>query len=520
MRLADTRIATRLGVAFALLILMMVLAVGVAVQRFAQVREGNRALIGQEWVKAEAAHSVDLLARANARRTLELLVASDAAHEAQVRARIADNKRGVDAALATLDRLVTRAEGRALLERVRTRREAYVASFSQAADLVAAGRRDEAVGWVNTRTLPLIDALQSEIAELVKLQKSLLEQRSAELEAGIAAAQRLMWALCAAAALVGTGLALAITRSVTRPLGQAVALARRVAAGDLGSRVAAGGRDETGQLLTALGEMNASLVRIVGEVHAGSAAIATATGQIAAGNLDLSQRTEEQAAALEQTAASLQELSGSVRATADGGRHANALATQAAEVADQGGVVVRRVVDTMGAIDRSARRIAEIVTLIDGIAFQTNLLALNAAVEAARAGEQGRGFGVVAGEVRALAGRAAEAARQIHGLVGESVAQVDEGGRLVAQAGDTMARIVDSARQVAGIVAEITAAGESQASGLGQIDQAMVQMDQVTQGNAALVEQAAAAADSLAGQARRLVQAVGLFRLAPGGVPA
>jgi len=312
---------------------------------------------------------------------------------------------------------------------------------------------------------------------------------------------------------LGALLAFTIARIVARPLSEAVRVAQAVAGGDLGSRIEVNSKDETGQLLEALREMNASLVRIVGEVRTGTDTIATASGQIASGNQDLSSRTEQQASSLEETAASMEQLTSTVKQNADNARQANQLAVSASEVAVKGGTVVGQVVDTMASINESSKKIVDIIGVIDGIAFQTNILALNAAVEAARAGEQGRGFAVVASEVRNLAQRSAAAAKEIKGLIDDSVGKVRVGSDLVGEAGQTMQEIVGSVQRVTDIMGEITAASQEQTQGIEQINQAITQMDQVTQQNAALVEEAAAAAASLQEQAGSLVQAVSVFRL-------
>jgi len=268
-----------------------------------------------------------------------------------------------------------------------------------------------------------------------------------------------------------------------------------------------------GQLMQALKDMNGSLAKIVGEVRSGTETIATASGQISRGNLDLSSRTEQQASSLEETASAMEELTGTVRQNSDNARQANTLALSASEVAVKGGAVVSQVVDTMGSINESARKIVDIIGVIDGIAFQTNILALNAAVEAARAGEQGRGFAVVATEVRNLAQRSAAAAKEIKTLIGDSVDKVVAGAKLVDQAGATMNEIVESVRHVTEIMSEITSASQEQTAGIEQVNQAISQMDQATQQNAALVEEAAAAAASMQDQAGSLVEVVGLFKL-------
>jgi len=311
-----------------------------------------------------------------------------------------------------------------------------------------------------------------------------------------------------------------VSRSVTGPLHKAIGIARQIALGDLAVDIDAGSKNETGQLLEALTDMRDSLVGIVGKVRASTDTIATASSQIASGNLDLSSRTEAQASALEETASSMEEMTGTVKQNADNARQAQQLSRSAAQIAVKGGAVVSQVIETMGSINASSKKIVDIIGVIDGIAFQTNILALNAAVEAARAGEQGRGFAVVATEVRNLAQRSAAAAKEIKGLIDDSVAKVGIGAKLVDQAGATMVEVVASVKQVTDIIAEITAASVEQTSGIDQINQAIMQMDDVTQQNAALVEQAAAAAQSLQEQAQTLSQVVGVFKLAQGHAPA
>ncbi|HEU4851849.1 MAG TPA: methyl-accepting chemotaxis protein [Telluria sp.] len=322
---------------------------------------------------------------------------------------------------------------------------------------------------------------------------------------------------CIAALILGMIVAISIgawlVRAITRPLNEAVAIAGDIAAGDLTRHIEVKSQDEMGVLTDALKKMNDSLVSIVGQVRTGTDMIATASNQIAHGNMDLSARTEQQASSLEETASSIEELTSTVRQNADNARQANSLAQSASDVAGKGGAVVSEVVTTMQAINESAKKIVDIIGVIDGIAFQTNILALNAAVEAARAGEQGRGFAVVASEVRNLAQRSANAAKEIKALIGDSVEKVDAGSRLVNQAGMTMAEVVDSVKRVTDIMAEITAASVEQTAGIEQINQAITQMDDVTQQNASLVEEAAAAAQSLEQQAGELSQLVSVFKV-------
>jgi methyl-accepting chemotaxis protein len=311
-----------------------------------------------------------------------------------------------------------------------------------------------------------------------------------------------------------------LIRSITVPLGAAVGMAQTVAAGDLRSELRANSQDEIGDLLRALKAMQDNLARIVGQVRQGTETIHQATVEIANGNQDLSGRTEQQASSLQQTAASMVQLSSTVRQNNDNASEASRLADAASSVAQRGGVAVEQMVQTMGSINESSRKIVDIIGVIDGIAFQTNILALNAAVEAARAGEQGRGFAVVASEVRNLAQRSAAAAREIKELIGDSVGRVEAGSRLVGQAGMTMEEVVASVQQVTAMIGEIASASAEQRDGIEQVSTAINQMDNVTQQNAALVEQAAAAADALQQQAARLNEAVSIFKLHEGASPA
>jgi methyl-accepting chemotaxis protein len=294
---------------------------------------------------------------------------------------------------------------------------------------------------------------------------------------------------------------------------------RRIAAGDLATPVPAARHDEVGRMIVALADMQQRLQGLVNDVRRSTEGITTASTEIAAGSQDLSVRTEQAASNLQQTASSMEQLTATVRQSADSAQHANRLATSAASVAERGGHVVSQVVSTMNAISESSKKIADIIGVIDSIAFQTNILALNAAVEAARAGEQGRGFAVVASEVRSLAQRSAEAAKEIKALIEASVDKVDSGSKLVADAGATMTEIVTSVQRVTEIIGEITASAAEQSDGIGQVNTAVTQLDRMTQQNAALVEQSAAAAASLEDQAGRLAQVMATFKLEPGPAP-
>ncbi|TQI78104.1 methyl-accepting chemotaxis protein-2 (aspartate sensor receptor) [Serratia fonticola] len=321
------------------------------------------------------------------------------------------------------------------------------------------------------------------------------------------------------AIVAGVLVAWRISLQITHPLHHTLELAQRIATGDLSQTPTSSRRDEMGQLLNAVATMSQNLRDMIEKIQMGVSQVSTAAGEIAAGNTDLSSRTEQQAAAVEETAASMEQLTATVKQNADNAHHANQLATDASQTAQQGGKLVSNMINTMRDISSSSQRIAEITTLIDGIAFQTNILALNAAVEAARAGEQGRGFSVVASEVRNLAQRSAQAAKEIEGLITESVSRVQTGTALVEDTGSTMEQIVRSVTHVRDIMAEIAAASDEQTRGIAQIGQAIVEMDHTTQQNAALVEESAAAADSLEEQAEMLLQSVAVFRLAENSAP-
>jgi methyl-accepting chemotaxis protein-1 (serine sensor receptor) len=372
---------------------------------------------------------------------------------------------------------------------------------------------DKAVAGMDREPSQLLDQAGDLIA---KASSEVAERAAATAQRATTISLGVMLVVCA----LGIAGAVAFSRTVVNPLDNAVRVSQAVASGDLTVAAHVQGKDEIAQLLNALHAMQQSLSRVVSNVRNNADSVAAASTEIAQGNNDLSARTEQQASALEETSASMEELSSTVQANAENARQANQLAVSASTVAVQGGDVVAEVVTTMKGINDSSKKIADIISVIDGIAFQTNILALNAAVEAARAGEQGRGFAVVASEVRSLAQRSAEAAKEIKGLIHASVERVEQGTTLVDKAGATMTEVVASIRRVTDIVAEISAASSEQSAGVAQVGEAVMQMDQATQQNAALVEQSAAAADSLKVQAQQLVQAVAVFRLAETDAPA
>lgn len=379
--------------------------------------------------------------------------------------------------------------------------------------LVKSDAPSSEIAVIDDKIDKLIDSYEALFMQIATSLQGEASDAGAAFDAGVSSTRTITLSSALIGAFLLVALALHIARGITSPLRRAVAVAEATAQGDLGQSIPHEGSGELADLMRALSQMQGSLATVVGTVRRGSEGVATASAEIAQGNHDLSSRTESQASALEETAASMEQLSSSVRLNADNARQANQLALGASSVAVQGGAVVSQVVDTMKGINEASRKISDIISVIDGIAFQTNILALNAAVEAARAGDQGRGFAVVASEVRALAGRSAEAAKEIKALIIANVERVEQGSSLVDQAGVTMTEVVNSVKRVTDLMGEISAASNEQSQGVSQVGEAVMQMDQVTQQNAALVEEMAAAASSLKSQAQELVQTVAVFKL-------
>ena len=456
-----------------------------------------------------------------------VLVATPADRDAE-KAVVAKAHEKVTATLAKLKAAIARApevseRERQLFSEVEGIESRYGPVALNIVSLALADKRDEAIAKMNADCRPLLAGLIKASNAYVDHAQAVAVEDVKAAEAAYATNRIVLIAACALASGLAVVLALAITRSLTRALGAEPAqlneAAHRVAVGDL-SPVSGAQDAPAGSVLASLGEMQTSLARVVGQVRNASDSIATGSAQIATGNADLSQRTEEQASNLQQTAASMEQLSGTVRTNADTASQANALAAQASAAATRGGETVGTVVATMQDIAASSKKIADIIGVIDGIAFQTNILALNAAVEAARAGEQGRGFAVVASEVRSLAGRSADAAKEIKALIGASVDRVEVGARQVNEAGAAMQDIVTQVQHVNQLINEIAHATGEQTSGISQVGDAVTQLDQVTQQNAALVEESAAAAESLKQQAAQLAEVVSVFRLSGGSVAA
>ncbi|MGJ7569957.1 methyl-accepting chemotaxis protein [Variovorax sp. RB2P76] len=513
MSLKNLKIGTRLGLGFAAMLLLMAVIAGTGFLRLASVGQSTDEMIAHALVKERLANQWSNLLGPTIVRSFAMVKATDPTVVAYFAKARADSSALINPVQKKLEEMLTSPEEKKLYAGVADARAVVLEVIEKINKLKAAGQSDEASAMADNQFASGLVVYEDAVAKLAAYQRDKIDVLSKGIAADHASGQTLLLALSAIALVLGALFAWRLTLGIVRPLGRAVTVAETVAAGDLSADIVVESRDEAGQLMHALREMNASLAKVVGEVRSGTETIATASGQIASGNQDLSSRTEEQASSLEETAASMEELTSTVKQNADNARQANQLAVSASEVAVRGGSVVGQVVDTMGSINASSKKIVDIIGVIDGIAFQTNILALNAAVEAARAGEQGRGFAVVASEVRSLAQRSAAAAKEIKTLIGDSVEKVEEGSKQVEEAGRTMEEIVGSVRRVTDIMGEITAASQEQTSGIEQINQAISQMDQVTQQNAALVEEASAAAQSLQEQAGSLVQSVSIFKL-------
>ena len=509
-------IGKRLAMGFALMLLLAMSITAIALWRLQASATATQDMMDVPLAKERLINDWYNNVNAGVRRTTAIAKSSDPSLVSYFAADVAAaTTLSSSLQKAIADRLSSDQE-KALFDKIGEQRKGYIAARDEINRLKKQGLADEANNVLDRQAAPAAKAYLAAMVDLQTHQRQAIDTQARQVNELNSSSRTLLLTLGMLTLAAGGVLAWLITRSITAPLRAALSTAQQVAAGDLSSIVQLSGRnDETGVLLQALKDMQARLAQVVGHVRGNAESVATASAQIAQGNMDLSARTENQAAALQQTAATMDQLSSTVRNNADNARQANQLAAGASAVAARGGEVVSKVVDTMRDIDANSKKISDIISVIDGIAFQTNILALNAAVEAARAGEQGRGFAVVAGEVRSLAQRSAQAAREIKTLISTSVEKVEQGTGLVDRAGSTMGEIVQAIQRVSDIVAEISAASSEQSNGVTQVGQAVNQMDQATQQNAALVEESAAAAESLKGQARQLVDAVAVFRLAP-----
>ncbi|WP_347557859.1 methyl-accepting chemotaxis protein [Robbsia sp. KACC 23696] len=513
--LRNISIGAKLGIGFGLTLVGLCLIGALALLQVSRVYQSTDALANNWMPSVLILGNVQSAATAVRRGSLGAVLAiTPEGKAAQLKIR-SDALAGLDKSLGTYRTLVSSPEEQQLLDAFTSVWSDYMKADEQIKALNDAGSDHFAEARKLAASSSL--ALFAKAVDLIS-QDIALNNRGANDAAATAATDyhktlMVTVVLIVLAVSISVIAALVITRSIVLPIRRSLKVAETVAQGDLTSEIVDEGKDETGQLLRALRHMNERLADLVGRVRNGSESIATASAQIAAGNADLSQRTEEQAASLQETAASMEELTAAVKQNTENAQQGNILAANAAQVASRGGVVVGRVVDTMKEISESSQKVAEIITVIEGIAFQTNILALNAAVEAARAGEGGRGFAVVAGEVRTLAQRSASAAKEINTLIGKSVQTVSSGSKLAEEAGHTMNDVVQSVKSVTDLVSSISAASSEQQTGIEQVNIAVSQMDQVTQQNAALVEQASAAAQAMAEQSKRLRDTVTIFKL-------
>jgi methyl-accepting chemotaxis protein len=512
----NLHLAAKLGAAFTAVLLLSVLVGGFSIWELAQVNDNSKRL-SSHWMPAMRVIE-DIKSQIARVRTRELqyIISTDLAEMDRYDKVIAKDLDDLHVMQENYIKLLEEPEEKRMYGEFIELWTRYMQEDAKIRAAARAGESDKAKLLIRGESNKLIVALRGQVDKLVDFYTDGGNAAAVEGDRRYRSSRMLIISLMLVGALLGAACALLITRWLMRSLGGEPAYANeivnRIAAGDLSVQVQTRKGDNS-SLLFAMKSMRDSLAKVVGEVHGATTLISTASDQIATGNLDLSSRTEQQASSLEQTAASMEQLTSTVRNNTDSATRANALAHSASSIARKGSQVVGRVVDTMGSINASSRKIADIIGVIDGIAFQTNILALNAAVEAARAGEQGRGFAVVATEVRNLAQRSAAAAKEIKTLIGDSVTQVTIGSKLVNDAGATMDDVVASVQRMTDIMAEITHAGQEQSAGIEQVNQAISQMDAVTQQNAQLVEQAAAAAQRLRDQAATLAQMVSVFQL-------
>lgn len=511
--LNNLKLAPRMALAFGLQVVITAVLVSIAIvaakSTESEFKDVQSNFLPKVYALVEWETEVNEIARASR----NILIMDNEAEVAKQRQEIDSSRANIKKHVDALEASIVSVEGKAALAELLKFRAAFVQDLDEFMALLAKGDKDAARKQLLEKTrltqLAYIEAMDKLSAQ----QKGLLESAGKEVHEEIAREVTLLISGLIIAVVLSLALSWWLVRSITTPMKEALALSEAVAEGDLSRSVQAEGRNEMAVLMRSLGAMSQRLSEVVGTVRVNAEAVATASAQIAQGTQDLSQRTEEQASSLQQTASSMEELGSTVKNNADNARQANQLAQQASGVAQQGGSVVADVVNTMGEINHSSRQIADIIGVIDGIAFQTNILALNAAVEAARAGEQGRGFAVVAGEVRNLAQRSAEAAKEIKSLISTSVEKVEKGSTLVDQAGKTMTEVVGSIQRVSDLVGEISTSSVQQSEGVSQVGDAVTQMDRATQQNAALVEESAAAAESLRSQAQHLMKSVAHFKL-------
>lgn len=515
MRKLSLRIGTRLAIVLATLGAVLVIIIAIGVTMLGRVKDSAAIIVEEQLPKAalSAGAREDVGNTALAMANL-LYMESEVDRKAQFD-RIEGSRKALGEKLAFLKQHIFKTNGEDLLRKALDLDAQYTAGVAHYCELVLGGSMTEAKTYLHNELDPLVNVYRATWQDMEQFYRSVMKEGNTSAAQTYFDCRNLMIGLGLAVLLFATVLGFWVTRSITRPLAGALKIASAIAAGDLSSYIEVDSTDEVGQLLEELKRMNSSLSDIVGDVRSGTEAIATASGQVAIGNLDLSSRTEQQASSLEETASSMEKLTAAVKTNADNAHRVNDMAIAASSLASKGGEIVSRAVATMGEINESSHKIVDIITVIDGIAFQTNILALNAAVEAARAGEQGRGFAVVASEVRSLAQRSAAAAKEIKVLIDNSVEKSSDGNKLVRQAGEIMGEIVISTGRVTNIMGELAVAAGEQTAGIEQINRAISELDNVTQQNAALVEEASAAARSMKDQADSLSRSVSVFKLPP-----
>jgi methyl-accepting chemotaxis protein len=517
MKSKHLKVSTRLGLGFGVILVMLTIVIVLGIRYLGVLNSGTNDIVTDNYPKVIQAQNLMNLHNKIARSLRNGLLRRDEAASNKEFATVEETRQQAGVEAKKLDDMVQSAQGQALFDAVDAAFPPYSKSLDDVMRLRRDGKHDEAVDLMLTTTRDLQLAYMKRLEELIAHQSAAMEGARANAEATYESSRNIMLALGLLALASGVGGAWLISRQILGQLGgepdYVAAIAGRIAGGDLAVTIDLP-RNDQHSLLFAIQAMRDSLADIVRQVRGGADNIVMAATEIASGNQDLSSRTEQQAGSLEETASSMEELTATVKQNSENARQANTMAQSASSIAQQGGAVVANVVTTMAGINESAKKIVDIISVIDGIAFQTNILALNAAVEAARAGEQGRGFAVVASEVRTLAQRSASAAKEIKVLIDDSVSKVGTGTQLVGEAGETMERIVVAVKSVTDIMGEISMASQEQEAGIAQINHAITEMDTVTQQNAALVEEAAAAAEAQQDQAQQLSQLVGVFKLA------